>query len=115
MNAHVVRRLDRGTVPVAHDVHGDKGHSDGEQNPTIEVSSTLEPDGSSTTTYHSKAAKTHAARRDVQARPPQTRSLLRKTASAMNPANQKSMVRTSMARMANLWAARGISHGERVR
>lgn len=66
-------------------------------------------------THHSKAANTQAARAERHAFPPHVNSLLRKTARAMKPANQKSMVRASMARMANLWAARGKSQGERVR
>ena len=35
---HVVCRLDRGTVPVAHDVHGDEGGGDGEQDPATVAS-----------------------------------------------------------------------------
>ena len=37
MELSIVRGLDRGAVPVAHDVHSYKRRSDGEQNPARHV------------------------------------------------------------------------------
>lgn len=55
-------------------------------------------------TYHSNAPNTVAAFAAEHTLPKHTRPV-RKTASAMKPANQKSVVTDSAARMANLWCA----------
>jgi hypothetical protein len=65
-------------------------------------------------TYHSKAANAAPAFATLQTVPKQTRSL-RKTARAMDPASQNSIVRASAARMPDLCAAAGKRAGATTR
>lgn len=127
MNPHVIiLNLNRRTIPIPHNIHRHQRRRNRKQHPTTatthlsaSASHPRNTDPSSRKkklkTHHSKAPNTHAALSAWHTFPPQTNSRLRKTASAMKPANQNSIVRASTARMANLWAARGSSHGERVR
>ena len=70
--------------------------------------------GTGARTYHSKAANAAPAFAALQTVPKQTRSL-RKTARAMDPASQNSIVRASAARMPDLCAAAGKRAGATTR
>ena len=66
-------------------------------------------------THHSKAAKTVATCAHLHTLPLQDRWSATKTAWAMKPANQKSIVMASSAKMAYGCAARGKKRGARIR
>ena len=94
-----------GATAGAEDVEKGHGSGQGEEepahtsisNPSLDFTPPMSESGA----YHSNAAKTAAAFAAEHTCPKHTRSL-KKTASAMKPANQKSIVSISTPRIANL-------------
>lgn len=82
----------------------------------VSYSCGMKPGGTVSATHHAKAPNTVAAFAAEQTCPKHTRSL-KNTASAMKPANQKSMVNVSTPRIANLWCAGELEkrHGTMMR